>query len=335
MPAVRERKTELDQYSPFPSSNAAEKIQAAKEEGRQIVQEQDAADALLGIKKLQLTPEQIAEFESAAYPAIDEELAKFQTQSTGGKRKKMRGGEVSEVIAKSSELWKAVLKTVGTPDNAAIAIAATSVGIASPALVHTAFSVARTALGVAARAITPETVAFTSCAALVYYYFGDKLKPTEEPISRQMAVTRMNNAIKEANTARRGSATLRDAINNFKQELDLEKSMSAPNSEDIDPEALEVQNNLNKYTAPSKIGVDQLRRIDVGKSLTNIPTPSQGQPGNTVFSPTSVSTSGKPPPPPKSKFFGGSRRRTKRHRRPSAPTRKRRSSSARRRGDTR
>jgi hypothetical protein len=145
-----------DETKPFPSSNAAEKIEAAREKGRQIVEEKDAADALLGIKNTELTPEQIAEFESAAYTAVDEELGKF---ITGGKRKKMRGGEVSEVIAKSSELWKAVLKTVGTPDNAAIAIVGTTVGIASPALVHTAFSVARTALDVAARAITPETVA--------------------------------------------------------------------------------------------------------------------------------------------------------------------------------
>lgn len=328
MPPMRpDRKTGLDLYSPFPSSNAANKIEAAQEEGRQMVQEQDAATALLGMKSATLTPEEIAEFESA----VDEEFAKF---TTGGRRKKMRGGEVSEVIAKSSELWSAILKTMATPENAAIGLVAGTVGIASPALVHSAFSVARAALDVAAQAITPETVAFTSCAALVYYYFGDKLIPKDQPIVRQMAIDRMNNAIATAKTARRASSTLRVVIDKFKEDLD--KSKSVTNWEATEDEALlEVQKKLGVDTAPSKLGVNEVKPVKPqGPSVGNYST-NTGSQVNTAFSSTSLKTAPPPPPSKSAKFFGGSRRRTKRHRRLSAPTRKRRSSSARRRGDTR
>jgi hypothetical protein len=212
---------------------------------------------------------------------------------------------------------------MATPENAAIGLVAGTVGIASPALVHSAFSVARAALDVAARAITPETVAFTSCAALVYYYFGDKLIPKEEKIERQMAVDRMNNAIETAKKTRRGSATLRTVVDKFKEDLD--KSKSVTNWEATEDEALEVQKRIKENTGPSKIGVDKVGPVKPqGPSVGNysIP-PSQGQPGNTGFSSTSVKTA-PPPPPTKGKFFGGSR-----HRRLSAPTRKvKRSSSS-------
>ena len=337
MPSVRERKTGLDQYSPFPSSNPTEKIEAAREKGRQIIEKQDAvdalvemkntdddaadaADALVKIKNTPLTPEEIAEFELAVDTAVDQEFAKF---TTGGSRKKMRGGEVSEVIAKSSELWKAILKTAGTPENAAIAIVATTVGVASPALVHTAFSFARTALGVAARAVTPETVAFTSCAALIYYYFGDMIIPKGKTITEDVAIGRMNNAIAEAIRTRRGSATLRTVIDNFKEDLDKSKNLT--NWVEIEDDALiEARKNIDKYTARSNIGVDQLRRIDVGKSVGNYATPP--------------STSAKTPPPPPPTFSAESKPITtssrwgkggSRHRRLSAPTRKvKRSSSS-------
>lgn len=309
MPAVRpERKTELDQYSPYPPSDAAEKIATAKQEGRVI-------GKLVEMKNTELTPEQIADFESA----VDEEFAKF---TTGGRRKKMRGGDVPEVISKSKELWSAILKTMATPENAGIAVVATTVGIASPALVHSAFSVARAALGVAAQAVTPETVAFTSCAALVYYYFGDKLIPKGESISEQVAIGRMNNAIETAKKTRRGSATLRVVIDKFKEDLD--KSKSVTNWEATEDEALEVQKKLAVDTAPSKIGVDRPAKLDLGKSIGNYATPP--------------STSAKTPPPPPPTFSAESKPITtssrwgkggSRHRRLSAPTRKvKRSSSS-------
>lgn len=327
-----------DETKPFPSSNPAEKIEAAREKGRQIVQEQDAVDALVKMKSATLTPEQIAEFESAVDTAVDQEFAKF---TTGGTRKKMRGGEVSEVIAKSSELWKAILKTAGTPENAAIAIVATTVGVASPALVHTAFSFARTALDVAARAVTPETVAFTSCAALIYYYFGDMIIPKGQSIKdikEDVAIGRMNNAITEAIKTRRGSATLRKVIDNFKEDLDKSKNLT--NWVEIEDDALiEARKNIDKYTARSNIGVDRLPRIDLGKPVGYYGTPpSQVPPPPPKSNSTTASmfSSTSQPTDPKSRWSkGGSRRRTKRHRRPSAPTRKRRSSSVRRRGDTR
>ena len=293
----RDRKTGLDLYSPFPPSTA-------KQEGEEMGQ---AAATLLGMKSATLTPEEIAEFESA----VDEEFAKF---TTGGRRKKMRGGEVSEVIAKSRELWSAVLKTMATPENAAIGLVAGTVGIASPALVHSAFSVARAALGVAAQAITPETVAFTSCAALVYYYFGDKLIPKGESISEQVAIGRMNNAIETAKKTRRGSATLRVVIDKFKEDID--KSKSVTNWEATEDEALQVQKKLAVDTAPSKIGVDRPAKLDLGKSV-----------GNYSIPPSQFNATAKPPPPTASMFAktkGGSR-----HRRLSAPTRKvKRSSSS-------
>jgi hypothetical protein len=294
-----DRKTGLDLYSPFPSSTA-------KQEGEEMGQ---AAATLLGMKSATLTPEEIAEFESA----VDEEFAKF---TTGGRRKKMRGGDVPEVIAKSKELWSAVLKTMATPENAGIAVVASTVGIASPALVHSAFSVARAALGVAARAVTPETVALTSCAALVYYYFGDKLIPKGESISEQIAIGRMNNAIETAKKTRRGSATLRVVIDKFKEDLD--KSKSVTNWEATEDEALEVQKKLAVDTAPSKLGVNEVKPVKPqGPSVGNYSTPPS------QFN----ATSAKPPPPTASMFAktkGGSR-----HRRLSAPTRKvKRSSSS-------
>jgi hypothetical protein len=256
-----------------------------------------------------LTPEEIAEFESA----VDEEFAKF---TTGGRRKKMRGGDVPEVIAKSKELWSAVLKTMATPENAGIAVVASTVGIASPALVHSAFSVARAALNIAAQAVTPETVALTSCAALVYYYFGDKLIPKGESISEQIAIGRMNNAIETAKKTRRGSATLRVVIDKFKEDLD--KSKSVTNWEATEDEALEVQKKLAVDTAPSKLGVNEVKPVK----------PQGPSVGNYSMPPSQFNaTSAKPPPPTASMFAktkGGSR-----HRRLSAPTRKvKRSSSS-------
>lgn len=325
MPPMRpDRKTGLDLYSPFPSSTA-------KQEGEEIGQ---AAATLLGMKSATLTPEEIADFESA----VDEEFSKF---TTGGRRKKMRGGDVPEVISKSKELWSAILKTMATPENAGIAVVATTVGIASPALVHSAFSVARAALGVAAQAVTPETVAFTSCAALVYYYFGDKLIPKGQTITEDIAIQRMNNAIETAKKTRRGSETLRVVIDKFKEDLD--KSKSVTNWEATEDEALEVQKRIKENTGPSKIGVNQLSRIDVGKPLGNVPPPSQGlppaPPKSTATTASIFSATSQPISDAKSSRWGkgGSRRRTKRHHRHrlSAPTRKRRSSSARHRGDTR
>jgi hypothetical protein len=329
MPAVRpNRKTELDQYSPYPSSTA-------KQEGEEIGQ---AAATLLGMKSATLTPEEIAEFESA----VDEEFAKF---TTGGRRKKMRGGDVPEVISKSKELWSAILKTMATPENAGIAIVATTVGIASPTLVHSAFSVARAALNIASQAVTPETVAFTSCAALVYYYFGDKVFPKGQTITEDIAIQRMNNAIETAKKTRRGSETLRVVIDKFKEDLD--KSKSVTNWEATEDEALEVQKRIKENTGPSKIGVNQLSRIDVGKPLGNVPPPSQVNttsqglppaPAKSTGTTASIFSATSQPTDTKSRWSkGGSRRRTKRHHRHrlSAPTRKRRSSSARHRGDTR
>jgi hypothetical protein len=257
----------------------------------------------------------------------------------------MRGGDVPEVISKSNELWSAILKTMATPENAGIAIVATTVGIASPTLVHSAFSVARAALNIASQAVTPETVAFTSCAALVYYYFGDKVFPKGQTITEDIAIQRMNNAIETAKKTRRGSETLRVVIDKFKEDLD--KSKSVTNWEATEDEALEVQKRIKENTGPSKIGVNQLSRIDVGKPLGNVPPPSQVNttsqglppaPAKSTGTTASIFSATSQPTDTKSRWSkGGSRRRTKRHHRHrlSAPTRKRRSSSARRRGDTR
>jgi hypothetical protein len=260
------------QSAPFQSSTA---IQEGEEMG-------DAVNTLLGMKSATLTPEEIAEFESA----VDEEFAKF---TTGGSRKKMRGGDVPEVITKSKELWSAVLKTMATPENAGIAVVASTVGIASPALVHSAFSVARAALGLAAQAVTPETVALTSCAALVYYYFGDKLIPKGESISEQIAIGRMNNAIETAKKTRRGSATLRVVIDKFKEDLDKSKSLT--NWEATEDEALQVQRKIATDTGRSKIGVDEVKSVKpLGPSI-----------GNYAIPPTQINTSKAAPLPPQAK----------------------------------
>lgn len=308
--------TQYNPSSPFPSSTA-------KREGEEIGM---AAATLLGMKNAQLTPEEIAEFDAA----VDEELNSLIEPAKGGRRRKMRGGDIQEVVAKSKDLWSAVLKTMATPENAAIGLVATTVGIASPALVHSAFLVARTALDIASKAVTPETVALTSCAALIYHYYGDKLIPKEQPISQQIAIERMNNAVKSAKAARRGSATLREVVKNFKEDFDKSKSLT--NWETVEGDALEVYKKLEKDTAPSTLGVDTPDRIKVS-SMTNTPAPSLQKPGALPSSvqPSIFSAESKPTDSKQRWGKGGSRQR-----RLSAPTRKvKRSSSSRSRRYTR
>jgi hypothetical protein len=312
MPAVpRDRKTGLDPYSPFPSSTA-------KQEGEEIGQ---AAATLLGMKSATLTAEELAEFDAA----VTSELDQF-TESQQGGRRRMRGGQTfAEVKQKAHDTWMSILKLVGTPENAGIAIAMVPVGIAKPDLVKYAFSLVRNALELGSRAMTPETVALASSAALIYYYYGDKLTPKPENLSLEIAKTQMEAAIQSAKTSRRASVTLRELADKFKNTLEESKSVPwVPTLEEIEAKA-----KLEVDTAPSNIGVNAVPKIkSQGQSIGNYSAPPS------QFSSTSVKTA-PPPPPTKGKFFGGSRRRTKRHRRPSAPTRKRRSSSARRRGDTR
>ena len=284
MPPIKRKPVgETNPFAPYESSTA---IQDGKEMG-------DAVNALLGMKNTTLTPEEIAEFESA----VNEEFAKF---NTGGSRKKMRGGNITEVIQKSEELWSTILKTMATPENAGIVLAASTVGIASPALVHSAFSVARAALGIASQAVTPETIALTSCTALVYYYFGDKLIPKGESISQQFAIGRMNNAIETAKKTRRGSATLRVVIDKFKEDLDKSKSLT--NWEATEDEALQVQRKIAIDTARSNIGVNEVK-----------PVRPLGPPvGNYAIPPSQIPKV--PPPPSKNNPFApkGGRKTKKR-----------------------
>ena len=305
-------------YDPLTDSYST----AIEGEQQEIEAAADAANTLVTIKNTTLTPEEIAEFDAV----VDEELKALVEPAKGGRRRKMRGGDIQEVVAKSKELLSAVLKTMATTENAAVVIAGVTVGIASPDLVRSAFSVARAALGIAAQAITPETVAFTSCAALIYQYYGDKIFPKEQPISQQIAIARMNKAIETAKATRRGSATLRTVVDKFKEDFDKSKSLT--NWETLEGEALEVYKNLKTYTGPSKVGNYS---IPTGRysGITNTPPPPQKQ--------------GTPPPPPPStasstlsRFGPKAGRRTKRRRRPSLPTRKvRRSSYGRIRGGTR
>lgn len=312
-----ERKTGIDLYSPFSSSTA-------KQEGEEIGM---AAATLMGMKNAQLTPEEIAEFDTA----VTSELDQFTEGQEGGRRRKMRGGQTfAEVKQKAHDTWMSILKLVGTPENAGIAIAMVPVGIASPSLVHTAFSVVRTALELGSRAVTPETVALASSAALIYYYYGDKLTPKPENLSLAIAKTQMEAAIKSAKTARRGSATLRELADKFKNTLEESKNVPwVPTLEEIEAKA-----KLELDTAPSKLGVNTVAKVKpLGPSVGNYAVPpSQINTSSPSFSSTSTKTTVLPPP----SRFGKGGRRTKRHRRPSAPTRKvRRSSYGRIRGGTR
>ena len=321
MPPMRpDRKTGIDLYSPFPSSTA-------KQEGEDIGK---AAATLLGMKNAQLTPEEIAEFDTV----VTSELDQFTEGQEGGRRRKMRGGQTfAEVQQKAHDTWMSFIKLLGTPENAGIAVALVPIGIAKPELVHYAFSMVRNALGLASRAVTPETVALASSAALIYYYYGDKLTPKPETLSQQMAKTQMEAAIKSAKTARRGSVALRELTDKFKDTLEESKSVPwVPTLEEI-----EAKVKLELDTAPSKLGVDTVTKVKpLGPSVGNYAVPpSQTNPSSTSFSSKSTGVSqqrfGLPTqPPPKAG------RRTKRRRRPSLPTRKvRRSSYGRIRGGTR
>lgn len=281
-----------------------------------------AAATLMGMKNATLTAAEIAEFDTA----VTSELNKFTEGQEGGRRRKMRGGQTfAEVQQKAHDTWMSFLKLLGTPENAGIAVALVPIGIAKPELVHYAFSMVRNALGLASRAVTPETVALASSAALIYYYYGDKLTPKPETLSQQMAKTQMEAAIKSAKTARRGSVALRELTDKFKDTLEESKSVPwVPTLEEI-----EAKVKLELDTAPSKIGVDTVEKVKpLGPSVGNYAVP----PSQT--NPSSIS---KPIIAPPSRFGpakGG--RRTKRRRRPSLPTRKvRRSSYGRIRGGTR
>ena len=100
MPPMRpERKTGIDLYSPFSSSTA-------KQEGEEIGM---AAATLMGMKNAQLTPEEIAEFDTA----VTSELDQFTEGQEGGRRRKMRGGQtVAEVKRKAHDTWISILKLV-------------------------------------------------------------------------------------------------------------------------------------------------------------------------------------------------------------------------------
>jgi hypothetical protein len=284
----------------------------------------------MDIRETKLTPEQIAEFGTAVDKEIDSfNVVEENDQTISGGRRRRRGGGVNEIKAAAKQLWMSVCQTVGTPENAGIALALVPAGLAAPQGVAMAFTVARKAIVVGAQAVTPTTFAMVSVSALLYYYFGEKLPSmSSDSLTQQMAIERMNKAISEAKKSRATAEILREVADKFKADLDSSKAVPWVSTE----EELARDAKLAEDTAKSKIGNDTVAKVrstgpavgydgPIQKPMVSPPAAPPAAPADTGMASVFSST----------RRRGGSMRR-----RPSGPTRRgRRSSSSKRKRYTR
>lgn len=89
----------------------------------------------------------------------------------GGRRKKMRGGDLAAVKAALKKLWVEIITATFTPDNVLKAFPVALIAGANPTLAGSLFAAAKTAVGaVAGVCLTNAGITAISVGALVYLY---------------------------------------------------------------------------------------------------------------------------------------------------------------------
>ena len=89
----------------------------------------------------------------------------------GGRRKKMRGGDLAAVKAALKKLWVEIITATFTPDNVLKAFPVALIAGANPTLAGSLFTAAKTAVGaVAGVCLTNAGITAISVGALVYLY---------------------------------------------------------------------------------------------------------------------------------------------------------------------
>jgi len=89
----------------------------------------------------------------------------------GGRKKKMRGGDIPAVKAALKKLWVEIVAATFTPDNILKGVPVAVIGVANPTLAGSLFAAAKTAIGAAsAVCFTSAGMTAISIGALMYLY---------------------------------------------------------------------------------------------------------------------------------------------------------------------
>jgi len=100
-----------------------------------------------------------------------EDETSTDTEMQGGRRKKMRGGDLAAVKAALKKLWVEIITATFTPDNVLKAFPVALIAGANPTLAGSLFTAAKTAVGaVAGVCLTNAGITAISVGALVYLY---------------------------------------------------------------------------------------------------------------------------------------------------------------------